>query len=98
MIAGWYGMAHVKWLGAITAITEPFTGYQQAVGYRLYDADGNAGAAVTRILPRSLTVHPGVPDFMSRERVLDTGPCTLQGRAWSGRGPIVRVEVSVDGA
>jgi DMSO/TMAO reductase YedYZ molybdopterin-dependent catalytic subunit len=96
VIAGWYGMAHVKWLGAITAITEPFTGYQQAVGYRLYDADGNAGAPVTRIMPRSLTLHPGVPDFLTRERVLDAGPATLQGRAWSGFGPIERVEVSVD--
>ena len=26
VIAGWYGMAHVKWLGAITALTEPFDG------------------------------------------------------------------------
>jgi DMSO/TMAO reductase YedYZ molybdopterin-dependent catalytic subunit len=96
VIGGWYGMAHVKWLGAITAITAPFTGYQQAVGYRLYDADGNAGDPVTRIMPRSLTLHPGVPDFMTRERVLGAGPVTLQGRAWSGWAPIDRVEVSVD--
>jgi DMSO/TMAO reductase YedYZ molybdopterin-dependent catalytic subunit len=97
VIAGWYGMAHVKWLGAITVLTEPFQGYQQAVGYRLYDADGTAGAPVTRMLPRSLTVHPGVPDFMTRQRVLDAGRCVLTGRAWSGWGAIERVEVSVDG-
>ncbi len=52
---------------------------------------------MTRILPRSLTLHPGVPDFMTRERVLDAGPVVLEGRAWSGWGPIERVEVSVDG-
>jgi hypothetical protein len=63
----------------------------------MYDADGRAGAPVTRILPRSLTLHPGVPDFMTRERVLDAGPTVLEGRAWSGWGPIERVEVSVDG-
>jgi sulfane dehydrogenase subunit SoxC len=97
VIAGWYGMAHVKWLGAISVLTEPFAGYQQAVGYRLYDADGTAGEPVTRMLPRSLTLHPGVPDFMTRERVLDVGPCLLEGRAWSGWGAIERVEVSVDG-
>jgi DMSO/TMAO reductase YedYZ molybdopterin-dependent catalytic subunit len=97
VIAGWYGMAHVKWLDKITVLTQPFAGYQQAVGYRMYDADGNAGAPVTRILPRSLTCHPGVPDFMSRERVLDAGPTVLEGRAWSGWGAIERVEVSVDG-
>jgi sulfane dehydrogenase subunit SoxC len=97
MIAGWYGMAHVKWLAAITALTEPFVGYQQAVGYRMYDADGEAGAPVTRMLPRSLTIPPGIPDFMTRERVLDAGRCVLRGRAWSGWGPIDRVEVSTDG-
>jgi DMSO/TMAO reductase YedYZ molybdopterin-dependent catalytic subunit len=96
VIAGWYGMAHVKWLGAITALTEPFQGYQQAVGYRLYDAEGRAGEPVTRMLPRSLTLHPGVPDFMTRERILDAGRCLLTGRAWSGWGAIERVEVSVD--
>ncbi len=97
VIAGWYGMAHVKWLGALTALTEPFTGYQQAVGYRLYDAEGDAGPPVTRILPRSLTIPPGVPDFATRERFLGAGRCTIEGRAWSGWGAIERVEVSVDG-
>jgi DMSO/TMAO reductase YedYZ molybdopterin-dependent catalytic subunit len=97
VIAGWYGMAHVKWLGALTALTEPFQGYQQAVGYRLYDSEGNAGAPVTRMLPRSLTIPPGVPDFATRERFLGPGRCLLEGRAWSGWGPVERVEVSVDG-
>jgi DMSO/TMAO reductase YedYZ molybdopterin-dependent catalytic subunit len=97
VIAGWYGMAHVKWLRSITAITEPFQGYQQAVGYRMYDADGNAGALVTRIMPRSLTMPPGIPDFLTRARVLDAGPCVLRGRAWSGWAPVQQVEVSVDG-
>ena len=97
IVPGWYGMAHVKWLGAITALTEPFEGYQQSVAYRLYDAKGKPGAPVTRMLPRSLTVPPGVPDFMTRERFLDPGPCRLEGRAWSGCAPVARVEVSVDG-
>ena len=97
IVPGWYGMAHVKWLGAITALAEPFAGYQQSVAYRIYDVDGNPGAPVTRMLPRSLTIPPGVPDFMTRERFLDAGPCRLEGRAWSGRAPVTRVEVSVDG-
>ena len=97
VIAGWYGMAHVKWLAEISALTEPFAGYQQAVGYRMYDADGVAGEPVTRILPRSLVVPPGVPDFLTRERFVEAGPCRLEGRAWSGWAPIERVEVSVDG-
>ena len=95
--AGWYGMAHVKWLSAITALTEPFAGYQQTVGYRLYSATGEAGALVTRMLPRSLTIPPGIPDFLTRARILDSGPSVLAGRAWSGWGAIVRVELSTDG-
>jgi hypothetical protein len=34
---------------------------------------------------------------MTRERYLRSGPITLSGRAWSGRAPLVRVEVSTDG-
>jgi sulfane dehydrogenase subunit SoxC len=94
---GWYGMQNVKWLTRITLLEEPFEGYQNAVGYRMYDADGTAGEPVTRMLPRSLTVPPGVPDFLTRERHLEPGPVTLEGRAWSGHGPIERVEVSTDG-
>jgi sulfane dehydrogenase subunit SoxC len=97
VIAGWYGMAHVKWLAAITALTEPFEGYQNKVGYRLYAAEGDEGVPVTRILPRSLTIPPGIPDFFTRERFVDAGPCLLQGRAWSGWAPVERVEVSDDG-
>jgi sulfane dehydrogenase subunit SoxC len=97
VIAGWYGMAHVKWLDSITALTEPFDGYQQSVGYRMYSADGEAGEPVTRMMPRSLTVPPGIPDFFTRARIADAGPCRLTGRAWSGWAPITRVEVSVDG-
>jgi sulfane dehydrogenase subunit SoxC len=97
VVPGWYGMQNVKWLTRITLLEEPFDGYQNAVGYRMYDADGTPGEPVTRMLPRSLTVPPGVPEFMTRERQLEPGPVMLQGRAWSGYGPIERVEVSTDG-
>ncbi len=97
VIAGWYGMAHVKWLRSITALTEPYEGYQQKVGYRLYATEDDEGVPVTRIMPRSLTIPPGIPDFFTRRRFIDAGRCLLEGRAWSGWGPIERVEVSVDG-
>jgi len=97
VVPGWYGMTNVKWLARITLLQEPFQGYQNAVGYRIYDADGVPGEPVTRMLPRSLMVPPGVPDFMTRERHLEPGPVTLAGRAWSGQAPIERVEVSTDG-
>ena len=97
IVPGWYGMAHVKWLDRITVLTEPFEGYQQAHQYRRKQSEDDPGVALTRMLPRSLLVPPGIPDFPDRRRFLSPGPCVLEGRAWSGWGPIARVEVSVDG-
>ena len=93
---GWYGMAHVKWLTRIELVGEPFAGFQQAVAYRYRQQAGEDGTAVTRIAPRALVIPPGFPDFMSRARILRPGPVLLEGRAWSGRSAVERVEVSVD--
>jgi DMSO/TMAO reductase YedYZ molybdopterin-dependent catalytic subunit len=97
VVPGWYGMTHVKWLQSITVVGEPFEGFQQSVAYHLRQSEEETGEPVTRILPRSLMIPPGIPDFPARQRFLEAGPCLLEGRAWSGRGPIERVEVSVDG-
>ncbi|GAA4592350.1 sulfite oxidase [Planotetraspora phitsanulokensis] len=97
VVPGWYGMAHVKWLRNIEVVTEPFTGFQQSVAYRLRQEPHEPGEPVTRIVPRALLVPPGFPDFMSRTRVVRPGTVTLEGRAWSGRVPVERVDVSVDG-
>jgi DMSO/TMAO reductase YedYZ molybdopterin-dependent catalytic subunit len=97
LVPGWYGMTHVKWLDRITVLTEPFDGFQQAQQYRRKQSEEDPGVALTRMLPRSLLVPPGIPDFPDRQRFLSPGPRVLEGRAWSGWAPIVRVEVSVDG-
>lgn len=97
VVPGWYGMTHVKWLQSITVVDEPFRGFQQDVAYHLRQSDEEQGRAVTRMLPRSLMVPPGIPDFPARTRFVEAGSCLLEGRAWSGAGPVVRVEVSVDG-
>jgi sulfane dehydrogenase subunit SoxC len=97
VIPGWYGMAHVKWLRSITLVDEPFHGYQQEPAYHLAASDDDPGSPVSRMLPRSLMVPPGVPDFISRIRYLKPGTSVIEGRAWSGQGQIKRVEVSIDG-
>jgi DMSO/TMAO reductase YedYZ molybdopterin-dependent catalytic subunit len=97
VVPGWYGMTHVKWLHSITLVDHPFRGYQQEPAYHVAASDDDPGTPVTRILPRSLMVPPGVPDFISRIRYLGPGACVLEGRAWSGHGPIDKVEVSTDG-
>jgi len=45
---------------------------------------------------RSLMIPPGIPDFMTRKRLLMPGISLLTGRAWTGKGKIIRVEVSFD--
>jgi DMSO/TMAO reductase YedYZ molybdopterin-dependent catalytic subunit len=97
LVPGWYGMTNVKWVARITVTAEPFTGYQQARGYRMRTSDDEEGTPVERILPRALMVPPGIPEFMSRDRTLAAGKVTIEGRAWSGHGDVEDVEVSTDG-
>jgi sulfane dehydrogenase subunit SoxC len=97
IVPGWYGMTSVKWLTSIEAVPAPFEGFQQAVAYRYQRGADDPGEPVGRIRVRALMIPPGIPDFFSRRRFVDPGPIALAGRAWSGDGPIERVEVAVDG-
>ena len=97
VVPGWYGMTNVKWLTAITVLDRPFAGHQQARSYRIRQEEDEPGEPLTRMLPRALMVPPGIPDFPSRERLLEPGPCRIEGRAWSGWGKIAAVQVSTDG-
>jgi DMSO/TMAO reductase YedYZ molybdopterin-dependent catalytic subunit len=96
LVPDWYGMCSVKWLRRITAVSEPFDGFQLGSYQLRQEADG-PGTRVTTKAVRALMVPPGFTSFPGRERFLDAGPCELIGRAWSGAGHIVQVEVSVDG-
>jgi DMSO/TMAO reductase YedYZ molybdopterin-dependent catalytic subunit len=96
LVPGWYGMTNVKWLTRITLLDAPFTGYQQARGYRLRQTDDESGEPLSRILPRALMIPPGIPDFMTRERTMPLAPARIEGRAWSGSAPISAVDCSTD--
>ena len=97
VVPGWYGMAHVKWLRGIVALDHPFDGYHQTVAYRYSQSREEPGEPVTLMRVRSLLAPPGLPDFLTRTRVVHRGVVELHGRAWSGRAAIARVEVSADG-
>jgi DMSO/TMAO reductase YedYZ molybdopterin-dependent catalytic subunit len=97
IVPGWYGMTDVKWLRSITVTDSPFAGYQQATAYHYRVSSTESGEPVTRMLPRALMAPPGVPDFMSRTRFVEPSTQLIEGRAWSGRAPIARVEFSADG-
>lgn len=97
VVPGWYGMASIKWLDRIEAIGEPFQGYQQLRSYRYSQTAEDPGEPATTIRVRVLMVPPGIPDWLTRTRLVKPGPTTLIGRAWAGRSAIARVEVSLDG-
>ncbi len=96
VVPGWYGMTSVKWLARISVLAEPFSGYQQRHSYRVRREEDEPGEPITTIAPRSLMVPPGIPDFLTRARVVAHGECEIVGRAWSGASEIAAVEVSSD--
>lgn len=93
VVPGWYGMASVKWLVRIVALERAFEGYFQREHYRYVEGDDPVELAppVTRARVRSLIVRP------ADGARLPLGPVEITGIAWSGYGPVIRVEVSVDG-
>lgn len=92
MVAGWYGMAAVKWLSEIQVLEEPFGGFFQRDDY-IYRGDDEAaeGEPVRHIRVRSLIASPSDGARVGRE------PLIVRGAAWSGDGVITRVELSADG-
>jgi DMSO/TMAO reductase YedYZ molybdopterin-dependent catalytic subunit len=97
VVMGWYGMTSVKWLERIEAVAAPFDGYQMARAYRYAKSSEDPGEPVNLIRVRALMIPPGIPDFMSRTRLVQAGPTALAGKAWAGRLGVARVEVSMDG-
>lgn len=92
VVPGWYGMASVKWLTRIRALTEPFEGWYQTERY-VYRGEGGTpdGTPVTRMRVRALVATP-------RDGAEVEGPdVPVRGAAWSGHGDVVGVEVSDDG-
>jgi DMSO/TMAO reductase YedYZ molybdopterin-dependent catalytic subunit len=97
VVPGWYGMASVKWLDRIEAIDHPFDGFQQVRTYRYRERAEEPGTPVTAMRVKSLMAPPGIPDWYTRQRLVERGCVELFGRAWSGGGvPITKVEVAVD--
>jgi DMSO/TMAO reductase YedYZ molybdopterin-dependent catalytic subunit len=97
VVPGWYGMTSVKWLGRITLLDAPHDGYQMRHGYRFRQHEDEDGEPITRIQLRSLMIPPGIPEFLTRSRVVRAGRNDIRGRAWAGDAEIVGVDVSADG-
>ena len=98
IVPGWFGMASVKWLDRIEVLTRPYDGFQQVGTYHYRDKSGGPPVPVTTMRVKSLLKPPGMPDWYTRNRLVDRGRVMLEGRAWAAGGRSVsRIEVAVDG-
>lgn len=90
IVPRWYAVASVKWLTRLDVLTEPHTGEFQT-GHYIYEWPDRPHEPVRlmRVRARITDPQPGA--------TLGEGSYTVRGKAWSGTGPIVRVDVSLTG-
>ncbi|MBV9173070.1 MAG: sulfite oxidase [Chloroflexi bacterium] len=91
IVPGWAGIASVKWPVRMEVVSEPFGGYYNAQRYIVVDPEGRTLRTVREMPVKSVFAWPGRAEVIRGESV------TLFGFGWSGRAPIERVDVSVDG-
>jgi DMSO/TMAO reductase YedYZ molybdopterin-dependent catalytic subunit len=90
IVPHWYAVASVKWLKRIDVLTEPFSGEFQT-GHYIYEWPDRPHEPVTLMRVRARITDP-VPGA-----AISVGKYTVRGKAWSGTGPITRVDVAVTG-
>ena len=90
IVPRWYGMASVKWLTSVRVLQKPFVGFFQTERYVIEDEAGIEGQ-VSQLAVKSFVSWP------EHGTSLPAGqPVAISGMAWSGTGPIRRVDVSID--
>ena len=90
IVPHWYAVASVKWLKRLDVLTEPYTGEFQT-GHYIYQWPDRPHEPVTLMRVRARITDPAPGS------ILDVGTYTVRGKAWSGTGPIARVDVSLTG-
>jgi sulfane dehydrogenase subunit SoxC len=91
VVPGWEGNINIKWLGRIMVTDESFMTREEAAIYTDLMPDGNARWFTFVMEAKSVITRP------SGEQVLDGPGCyEISGLAWSGRGRVMRVEISTD--
>jgi DMSO/TMAO reductase YedYZ molybdopterin-dependent catalytic subunit len=91
IVPHWYGVASVKWLKRIDVITRDFEGEFQ-VGHYMYEWPDRPHEPVTAMRVRARITDP------APGAVIPAGTYTVRGKAWSGTGPVTKVELSFTGA
>ena len=91
LIPGWEGNTCIKWLRRLKLGTAPFMTREETARYTDLMPDGTAHQFTLAMEAKSVITTP------SPGQRTKPGFVEIRGLAWSGRGRIVRVEVSTDG-
>jgi len=93
IVPDWYGMASVKWLTEIRVLKERFQGYFQKERYIYSNGEQGPQPPVNRIHVKSLIIKP------AQDAILKSGKSyKVTGLAWSGLGPVRKVEFRTHGS
>mgnify|MGYP001076219134 FL=1 len=94
VVAGWYGMASVKWLKRIVVTDRTFDGYFQTFMYTTWDSRHGLPTIVpvTEIQVKAQVARPAPYEVVPKGE-----PYRIYGAAWAGGSDVAKVEVSTDG-
>jgi DMSO/TMAO reductase YedYZ molybdopterin-dependent catalytic subunit len=90
VVPHWYAVASVKWLKRLDVLIEPYIGEFQT-GHYIYEWPDQPHEPVSLMRVRARITEPAPGSVLAQEN------CTVRGKAWSGTGPVTKVEVSLTG-
>jgi DMSO/TMAO reductase YedYZ molybdopterin-dependent catalytic subunit len=94
VVAGWYGMASIKWLTRIVVTQRPFQGYFQTFDYTIFER--HAGLPVM-VPVTEMEVKAEIARPVQDEVIAARTAYRIHGAAWTGESEVSKVEVSTDG-
>ena len=92
IVPGWTGNINVKWLRRIKVVNQPYLTRMDGVGQPTLMPDGKARQLQFILEAKSVITSPS-----GGQQLTGPGLYEIRGLAWSGRGLVRRVEVSMDG-
>ena len=93
VVPGWEGNMWVKWLRRVEVLDKPVESREETSKYTDTLADGTSRKWTWAMDAKSVVTSPSPQAPVTHGK----GPLVISGLAWSGRGAVSRVDVSLDG-
>lgn len=91
VLPGWEGNVNIKWLGRLHVVDQPYMTREEAAIYTDLMPDGKAQQFTFVMEAKSVITRPA-----GGQTLPSAGFYEITGLAWSGRGRVIRVEVSTN--